>query len=146
MAPAAVAILWPMIAQVLLTGVVWVVMFRRRISEMTQRRIPPDAVALSGQASEKLQDTAAADNFRNLFEIPVLFYVGCLSIAVFDLVTSLQLGLAWAFVLLRVGHSAIQLTYNRVMHRFYAYLLSSLCVFAMWALLATALMTRQPAA
>lgn len=131
-----------MLVQVALTGVVWMLMFRRRISEMGRRRIPPDAVALSGQASEKLQDTAAADNFRNLFEIPVLFYVVCLALAGQDLVTSLQLGFAWAFVLLRVAHSAIQLTYNRVMHRFYAYLLSSLCVFAMWALLATALLTR----
>ena len=129
-------IVWPLLAQVGLTAVVWMIMFRRRVGEMRRRRIAPDAVALSRQSRELLEDTAAADNFKNLFEIPVLFYVACLALASLGLVTGIQLFLAWAFVSLRVVHSVIQLTGNRVMHRFYAYLASSSCVFAMWALLA----------
>ena len=43
-----------------------------------------------------------------------------------------QLVLAWTFVGLRCLHSFIQLTSNRVMHRFRVYVLGTLCVFGMW--------------
>jgi hypothetical protein len=49
----------------------------------------------------------ASDNFRNLFEVPVLFYV----------------------------HSFIHLTYNRVMHRFAVYVLSTVVLLVLWAAL-----------
>ncbi|MEO7385802.1 MAG: MAPEG family protein, partial [Gammaproteobacteria bacterium] len=73
---------------------------------------------------------------RNLFEVPVLFFAVCLTILNLDLVTSVQLGLAWTFVSLRCLHSFIQLTSNTVMHRFRVYVLGTLCIFAMWAMLA----------
>jgi hypothetical protein len=57
----------------------------------------------------------------NLFELPVLFYALCLALYVTEQVDGVYLGLAWAFVVLRALHSAIQLFYNRVMHRFLAY-------------------------
>ncbi len=47
--------------------------------------------------------------------------------------TPLSLGLAWAYVALRVVHSAIHCGYNRVMHRFYAFLASNLVLWALWA-------------
>jgi hypothetical protein len=51
-------------------------------------------------------------------------------------VTTLQLSLAWTFVLTRVIHSVVHITYNRVMHRFNAFLLGMVAVFAMWITLA----------
>jgi hypothetical protein len=50
------------------------------------------------------------------------------------------LGLAWAFVALRVVHSAIQCTYNRVWHRFYAYLAGGLVLWTLWGVLAFGLL------
>ena len=47
---------------------------------------------------------------------------------------ALLLSLAWSFVALRAVHSLIHCSYNRVMHRFVAYLLGGLCL---WALLGT---------
>ena len=132
-------ILWPVLAQVLLTAVVWVRMFTARVAEMRARRIKPQEVATSRAIAEKLQNTQAADNFRNLFEVPVLFYAVCAMLVAIDAVTTPQLVLAWLFVGLRCAHSVIQLTYNRVMHRFGVYLASTLCVFGMWALLAARL-------
>lgn len=129
-------IVWPLLAQVLLTAIVWVRMFTVRVAEMRARRISPQSVATSKGVATLLENTAAADNFRNLFEVPVLFFAACLTLAVLGMVTPLQLGLAWAFVALRVVHSFIQLTFNNVMHRFRVYLLSTLCVLAMWAVLA----------
>ena len=81
------AIFWPLIAQVLLVAVVATRMYVIRIGEMRARRIRPQAMATSRTAAEALQNVAAADNFRNLFEVPVLFFAVCLALAVTDTVT-----------------------------------------------------------
>jgi hypothetical protein len=129
-------IAWPMLAQVLLTAVVWVRMYIVRVAEMRRRGIRPQSIATSRAITSTLEDTAPADNFRNLFEVPVLFFAVCLALLGLDLVIPAQLALAWAYVALRYLHSFIQLTSNRVIHRFRVYVLSTLCVFAMWVVLA----------
>ena len=43
--------------------------------------------------------------------------------------------LAWLFVVLRALHSAIQCTYNKVMHRYRAYAAGGWVLWAMWALI-----------
>jgi hypothetical protein len=133
------AIFWPLITQVLLVAVIAARMYVTRIGEMRSRRIRPQAVATSRTAAEALQNVAAADNFRNLFEVPVLFFAVCLALAITDAVTPVQLVLAWLFVGFRAAHSFIHVTYNRVMHRFGVYLASMACVFLMWGLFGHAL-------
>ena len=68
------AVLLPGLALVAHTFVVLVVMFRRRVAQMKRDRIRPQQVATSQQAAALYADVAPADNFRNLFEMPVLFY------------------------------------------------------------------------
>jgi hypothetical protein len=123
-----------------LTFVVWWRMYFLRIGEMTRERIHPQSVATSVQMATRLQDTRAADNFRNLFELPVLFYLALVVAALSGQVNVATLGLAWAFVALRVVHSAIQCTYNRVWHRFYAYLAGGLVLWTLWGVLAFGLL------
>jgi hypothetical protein len=130
------AALHPALAMAALTFAVWVRLYAIRIGEMRRERIHPQAVATSRQAAERLRDTRAADNFRNLFELPVLFYLALVMAALLGLASDGFLALAWTFVALRVLHSAIHCTYNRVMHRFVAYLAGSLVLWAMWAWLA----------
>jgi hypothetical protein len=134
--PAQHAILWPMCAQALLTAVVWAWMYVDRIGEMRSKHISPQSLPTAREAAQILERTAAADNFRNLFEVPVLFYVVCLALAISGLATPVQLGLAWLFVALRALHSFIHITYNRVSHRFTVHLASTLCVLFMWGALA----------
>jgi len=133
--PAVRALLWPVLAQVALTALVWVLLYVARLGEMTRRRIDPQRVATSRLAAGVLEDVAAADNFRNLFEVPVLFYAVVPLLVLAHAATGAELALAWAFVGLRALHSLIHVGYNRVMHRFLAYVASTLCVFAMWLLL-----------
>lgn len=97
-------------------------------------------LATSRSRETALENIAAADNFRNLFEMPVLFYAVCLALAAMDFVTPPQIALAWLFVALRAAHSLIHITYNRVMHRFAAYVASSAVVFLMWILFGVSLM------
>ncbi len=133
------AIFWPLVAQVVLVAVVAGRMYATRVAEMRARRIRPQSIATSRTAAEALQNVAAADNFRNLFEVPVLFFSVCGALAITDTVTPFQLVLAWLYVGLRAVHSFIHLTYNRVIHRFWVYVASTTCVFLMWGLFAFAL-------
>ena len=61
-------------------------------------------------------------------------------VAVFFCVTPLVLGLAWAFVAGRVLHSLIQCSYNKVLHRFAVYSLSTCVVWVLWLVLAAGLL------
>lgn len=130
------AIFWPMIALAALTALVWMRMYAVRFKEMRTKEIGPQSVADSRDAGRHLQDVVPADNFRNLFEIPVLFFAVCLSLAVTGEIAPAQVVLAWIFVILRTAHSLIHLTYNRVTHRFAAHFLAAAAVFSMWSLFA----------
>jgi hypothetical protein len=136
------AIFLPAFAMVVLTLVVWLRMYTMRIAQMKRERIHPQAVATSVQAAARLTDSRAADNFRNLFELSVLVYLALVVAAVSGLATDVTLALAWLFVLLRVVHSAIQCSYNKVMHRFQAYLAGSVVLWVLWAWLAYLLFLR----
>lgn len=136
------AIFLPAFAMVVLTLVVWLRMYTTRVAQMKRERIHPQAVATSAQAAAKLTDSRAADNFRNLFELPVLFYLALVVAAVCGLVNTTTLALAWLFVLLRVIHSAIHCGYNKVMHRFQAYLAGGVVLWLLWAWLGYQLFLR----
>jgi hypothetical protein len=129
------AIFLPGLAMALLTFAVWWRMYFTRIGQMKRERIHPQSVALSSQAATRLTDSRAADNFRNLFELPVLFYLAVVVAAQAGLATTPILLLAWLFVLLRFAHSWIQCTYNKVMHRFYVYVAGGMVLWAMWGVL-----------
>lgn len=129
-------VLWPMFAMVLLTLLVWLRLFQTRLGEMKQRRIHPQTVATSVQMAQRVEDSRAADNFRNLFELPVLFYAAALLAVQAGSDSTLLLILCWIFVVLRALHSYIHCTYNRVMDRFKVYLLSGLVLWAIWGVLA----------
>jgi hypothetical protein len=131
-----------MVAQVGLVVAVLIRLGVVRIGEMRARRIPPQAVASAGAAAQVLKNTGPADNLRNLFEVPVLFFAVCLALAITDIVMPAQLTLAWIFVAFRVVHSIIHTTYNKVTHRFLAYLASTVSVLVMWIVFAVELATR----
>lgn len=71
-------------------------------------------------------------NYMNLLELPMLFYVGSLMILVTGQTDKTYLWLAWAYVALRLVHSAIHLTYNRVLHRLFAFAASNAVLVIMW--------------
>jgi len=70
--------------------------------------------------------TFPSDNLKNLFEIPVLFYVLAIYLFVTRRVDAGYVNAGWVFFVFRVIHSFIHCTYNTVMHRFYAYFISCL--------------------
>jgi len=135
-----VTILQPALAMVLLTFLVWLRMYVTRVGQMKRERIHPQSVALSAQMAARVSDSRASDNFRNLFELPVLFYLAVVVAALSGPVDNVTLALAWAFVALRAAHSIIHCGYNRVMHRFTVYLAGGVALWLLWAWLAYGLL------
>lgn len=130
-------IILPILALVALTFSVWIVMYITRISEMQRKRIDAQKLNSRVNAQALLTDSAVvADNLKNLFEMPILFYAGMLLSMVLMIQDPLLVQLAWGFVALRAIHSLVHCTYNRVMHRFVAYLASCLVLMLIWARLA----------
>ena len=122
-------------ALVALVAVVAVRMLLSRIHEMRTHRIHPQQVATSRTMGEKLHAVQAADNYRNLFEMPVLFYAVCALALALNQATVLLAALAWVYVALRVAHSWIHCTYNTVMHRLAAFASSGVVLAVMWVCL-----------
>jgi hypothetical protein len=122
----------PCAAMVGLTALVWVKLYADRLGEMRKRRIDPQALATARAAAGQLERSQAADNFRNLFEVPVLFYLLCVALASNGGSAPGFVAAAWGYVALRALHSLIHVTYNRVTHRFLVYVSSTLLLFGMW--------------
>jgi hypothetical protein len=79
-------------------------------------------------------------NYMNLLELPLLFYVVSLLAWLTPPVPAAALPLAWAYVVLRMLHSLIHLSYNHVMHRFLVFGLSNLTLLALWVVVGRAVL------
>jgi len=129
------AIFGPFLATMLLTFVVWVYMYVRRIRFITGRNLSGGDLAKPGELA-RLSPPAVSnpsDNLKNLFEIPVLFYALALYLFVTRQVDGAYVTAGWVFVAFRALHSAVHCTINIVMLRFYLYLIASLAVWFMLA-------------
>jgi len=73
----------------------------------------------------------ASRNFTNLFEMPTLFYMVCAFSLITKSVDQVMLILAWTYVTLRVFHSLIHITNNKIMYRMSFYALSCAVLFIM---------------
>ncbi|MGQ7791871.1 MAPEG family protein [Faunimonas sp. B44] len=129
----------PILAQIALTIAILLWTGRARIAALRAGRVSIPEVALSGDPWPD-DVRQIANNFRNQFETPVLFYVLCI-LATEIGATGLPLVLlAWAFVAARVLHTAIHVTTNNVRHRFFAFLLGTAVLIVMWLIVAVRLL------
>lgn len=127
------AILWPTFAMVLLIFVVWFVMYVQRFGHM--RRTPPsDADFATGAAALRYFAPVemAANNLRNLFEMPVLFFALVPLLLMTNHGTLAQVILAWLYVALRVLHSIVHIRTKKTLPRFIVHLTSCIVLSAMW--------------
>jgi hypothetical protein len=119
-------------AMALLSGMVAMRLLYVRVNEMKAQRIDMQEVSTSLQVSSRLQAVQASDNFKNLFEMPVMFYALCAVLLATQQASAPLVAAAWAYVALRYVHSLIQCTYNLVQHRFLAFISSTLLLLSMW--------------
>jgi len=111
------AIFQPMMTLVAWTFVVLLLIPVYVFRAARQKKIALDDLKL-GVLSNALPSAGIANrNYMNLLELPILFYVACLTLHATNHVDSAALHLAWTYVALRVVHSAVHLSYNKVLHR-----------------------------
>ncbi|HZG32545.1 MAG TPA: MAPEG family protein [Sphingopyxis sp.] len=129
------AILGPVAALALWSMVMWVWMYATRIPAMSRAKI--DAATMVGGTGKNLDDVLPphvqwkAHNYNHLMEQPTVFYAVAIALAVGGMGGGLNAQLAWAYVGLRIIHSLIQVTVNRVMWRFAVFALASLALLAL---------------
>lgn len=95
-------------------------------------RLHPREFAVGESAKVPAQVALPNRNFMNLLEVPVLFYVVSLTFYVTQQVTALAVGLAWAFVALRVVHSLVHMSYNNVLHRLGVFALANFALLGLF--------------
>jgi hypothetical protein len=128
------ALLQPVVALVVLTGIVALLMIAYR-----------NVAVIRGVASARYFKTfTAADKpaegverpartYMNLLELPLLFYLVCLLMLQTGKIDSIQVSLAWVFVITRYAHAFIYVGFNYVPLRFAAYLSGLVTLAVMWA-------------
>jgi len=131
------AMLGPIFAQIALTLIVFVILMARRLPAMAAAKPTPEQMQDKGNLG-RLPAPArfAAENYNHQFEMPVLFYVLCLTALVSGLGGALCVTLAWIYVVLRMVHSVIHCTYNNVMHRFLVFAISAFVLMAILGMMA----------
>ena len=125
-------ILFPVFGMVTLSLLVWVRMYYIRIAYLTNSDIGLQDYRSSQGPAFPHEVAAPSDNFKNLFETPVLFYTLATLLFASHRADFYYLVLAWLYVILRWAHSGIHLTYNRVIHRFSVHAGSCLLLWVMW--------------
>ncbi len=125
--PVAVLLAWTM--------VMWVWMYATRIPAMVKAGIDAKGMVGSTGASLRAQlpDNVSwkADNYNHLHEAPTLFYAVAIVLAIIGQGDGINTTIAWAYVALRIAHSIVQATWNKVAVRFALFALSSLALMAL---------------
>jgi hypothetical protein len=120
----------PVLTLVAWTLVMWVWMYATRIPAMQAAGIDPQDAAHPGTWAHRLRPgvRSVADNYNHLHEQPTIFYAVMFFAALTGGGDAMALRLAWAYVLLRVVHSLVQATINRVIVRFSIFALATLAL------------------
>lgn len=126
------AILQPVVILLAWTMVMWLWMYITRIPAMQRAKI--DVANLKGGTGKDLDAILPpsiqwkAHNYNHLLAEPTVFYAVCILLAIIGHGDGANLIVAWAYVALRIAHSLVQATVNRVAIRFLLFALSSLCL------------------
>ena len=122
-----IALLTPVFVLILWTFTISLIMAYGRVRFTKNPQDAEHTKDLKGLLPAWVERTS--DNYNHLFEQPVAFYAITISIALINNFDPLMIQLAWAFVILRIIHSLVQLTFNLVLLRF--------CLFATgWLIIA----------
>lgn len=125
---------FPALAQVGLTFILLVWMGRVRVRSLSRESVRVSQIALGQRAwPERVQRVSNA--FHNQLEMPILFFAALLFAGQFGYASILFVGLAWAFVALRVVHTFFQTMGRNITYRFLSFLAGVLVLAAMWVLL-----------
>jgi hypothetical protein len=127
------SMLHAILAMGLLTLVMFIWMYATRLPAFSKAKLDPQEAMHPGSYHDRIPSEVrrVADNYNHLFEAPTLFYAITLTIVLLGLADGLHVICAWAYVVLRVAHSLVQATANKVVVRFSLFALSWIALGAM---------------
>ncbi len=125
-------ILGPMIALIgwSLVMLVWLVITRMPAMKKAGIDIKTITGGRPGALDGIVEDRAQwkAHNYIHLMEQPTLFYAICIVLAVMGQGDGFNATIAWAYVILRILHSIVQATFNRILVRFILFFLATIAL------------------
>jgi hypothetical protein len=133
------AILGPVVALAAWTMVMWIWLYATRLPAMGRAGIDGKGMvgstggSLRGDliAKGEVKASWVADNYNHLHEAPTVFYAIAIVLAMIGQGDNLNATIAWVYVGLRIAHSLLQATVNRVVLRFLLFALSSVALMAL---------------
>jgi len=130
-------ILQPVVALAAWTMVMWFWLYGTRIPALSASKVDPDDLvrdpAKNLDAVLPVQVQWKAHNYNHLHEAPTVFYAVAIVLAIIGEGDGINAQLGWAYVALRVVHSIVQATINKVQLRFMIFALSSFVLMALVA-------------
>ena len=127
-APLPAALLWPLLAQVGWTFLLYVWLTLARLSAVRRGEADWPVFALGREEPPRV--ARIARNLANQFELPVIFYAVCVLLVATGQALWLDVAAAWVFVAGRVIHTAVQTLTDDVPLRGRVFLINflALCV------------------
>jgi hypothetical protein len=121
----ALSVLHAVLGMGVLSLVMFIWMYATRLPAMSRAKVDPQAAAHPGSLSVLPSETRrVADNYNHLWEAPTLFYAMAFYVVVTGHADELHVLCAWTYLGLRVLHSLVQATINKVTLRFTLFSLS----------------------
>lgn len=117
------------------TMLMWVWMYATRLPAMSKAKI--DTKGMVGGTGKDLDAVLPgniqwiAHNYNHLHEAPTVFYAVAMALAMIGQGDGMNALIAWIYVGLRIAHSLVQATVNKVMVRFALFALSSFALMAL---------------
>jgi hypothetical protein len=126
-------LIYPVLALIGWTLVMWVWMYVKRIPAIQKAKIDLDELAKTGEKMVlPTHVTRVVDNYNHLHEQPTIFYALVLSAAFLGAADGVQIALAWTYVALRIAHSLVQATTYLVLVRFGLFVLGTLTLIGLF--------------
>ena len=132
--PINVDFLYPVLALIVWTLVMWLWMYATRIPAMQKAQINPDDARHPGSIQSNAIPAnvrSVADNYNHLHEQPTIFYALMFFAVLTGGADHFATLLAWIYVGLRVLHSFVQILSPKVTQRFLVFALASVTLFVL---------------
>lgn len=131
-------IFWPVLAQVLLTLVMFIVLGARKAKAIKAGKVNREQAALDNRVWPE-NVVKVSNNIANQFEVPILFYILCVVLYSINAAGTVAIVLAWLFVASRYAHAWVHVGSNYVPVRMRLFMVGCVVLLSMLAMAASKL-------
>jgi hypothetical protein len=128
-------IFWPVLAQVLLTLVMFIVLGARKAKAIKAGKVNREQAALDNRVWPEYV-VKVSNNIANQFEVPMLFYILCVVLYSINAAGTVAIVLAWLFVASRYAHAWVHVGSNYVPVRMPLFMVGCVVLLSMLAVAA----------